>query len=76
MVWLFDLLRLKINNYIIIDNFLPDDICTELREKSLNAKEYNSKYWDYKALDFDNHPANSSMKDISDKYVTPKVSLA
>ena len=50
MLGLFDLLRLKVNNYIIIDNFFPDDICTELREKSLNAKEYNDKYWDYQAL--------------------------
>ena len=53
MEWLFDVLRLKINNYIIIDNFFPDDICTELRGKSLNAKEYDDKYWDYQSLDFD-----------------------
>jgi len=76
MLGLFDLLRLKINNYIIIDNFFPDDICTELREKSLNAKEYNDKYWDYQSLDFDDIPTNPSLKYISDKYITPKVSLA
>ena len=68
MLGLFDLLRLKINNYIIIDNFFPDDICTELREKSLNAKEYNDKYWDYQSLDFDDIPTNPSLKYISDKY--------
>ena len=76
MLGLFDLLRLKINNYIIIDNFFPDDICTELREKSLNAKEYNDKYWDYQSLDFDDIPTNPSLKYISDNYITPKVSLA
>ena len=76
MLRLFDLLRLKINNYIIIDNFFPDDICTELREKSLNAKEYNDKYWDYQSLDFDDIPTNPSLKYISDNYITPKVSLA
>ena len=42
-----DLLRLKINYYIIIDDFFPDEICKELREKSLNSKKYNNKYWDY-----------------------------
>ena len=76
MLGLFDLLRLKINNYIIIDNFFPDDICTKLREKSLNAKEYNDKYWDYQSLDFDDIPTNPSLKYISDNYITPKVSLA
>ena len=76
MLGLFDLLRLKISGYIIIDNFFPDDICTELREKSLNAKEYNDKYWDYQSLDFDDIPTNPSLKYISDKYIIPKVSLA
>tara|TARA_Y100000361_G_C11021012_1_gene269528 strand:+ start:69 stop:662 length:594 start_codon:yes stop_codon:yes gene_type:complete len=76
MLGLLDLLRLKISGYIIIDNFFPDDICTELREKSLNAKEYNDKYWDYQSLDFDDIPTNPSLKYISDKYIIPKVSLA
>ena len=76
MLGLLDLLRLKINNYIIIDNFFPDDICTELRGKSLNAKEYDDKYWDYQSLDFDYNPTNPSLKYISDNYITPKVSLA
>ena len=72
-----DLLRLKINNYIIIDDFFPDEICTELREKSLNAKKYSQEYWDYKSLDFDTTTDSSgSLKYISDKYVVPKISLA
>ena len=71
-----DLLRLKIKGYIIIDDFLPDDICTELREKSLHAKEYNSKYLDYKALDFDGYYIIKSLRHISDQYVVPKISLA
>ena len=70
-----DSIRLKINNYIIIDDFFPDEICTELREKSLNAKEYTQKYWDYKALDFDNDNSES-LQDISNKYVVPKIPLA
>ena len=64
-----------IRDSIIIDDFLPDDICTELREKSLHAKEYNSKYLDYKALDFDGYYITESLKDISNKYVVPKISL-
>lgn len=71
-----DLLRLKIKGYIIIDDFLPDDICTELREKSLHAKEYNSKYLDYKALDFDGYYIIKSLRHISNQYVVPKISLA
>ena len=71
-----DLLRLKINNYIIIDDFFPDEICTELREKTLNSKKYNDKYWDYKSLDFDNDDETESLTHISDKYVVPKISLA
>ena len=77
MVWLYDRLRLKLNNYLIIDNFFPDEICKELREKTLNSKKYNKEYWDYKALDFDNVDVElESLKDISDKYVVPKISLA
>tara|TARA_B100000287_G_scaffold147726_1_gene139454 strand:- start:83 stop:676 length:594 start_codon:yes stop_codon:yes gene_type:complete len=76
MIWFYDNLRLKLNNYIIIDNFFPDDICTQLRERCLNAKRYNDEYWDYKAVDFDYDPDNDSLKDISDKYVSPKFSLA
>ena len=72
-----DLLRLKIKGYIIIDDFLPDDICTELREKSLNTEKYNDRYWDYKSIDFDHADyITESLKDISDKYVVPKISLA
>ena len=71
-----DSIRLKISNYIIIDNFFPDKICKELREKSLNSKKYNNEYWDYKSLDFDDNKSFFSLKDISDKYVVPKISLA
>ena len=71
-----DLLRLKINNYIIIDDFFPDEICTELREKTLNSEVYRDDYWDYKALDFDYDHRTESLTHISDKYVVPKISLA
>ena len=71
-----DLLRLKINYYIIIDDLFPDEICKELMEKSINSKKYNDKYWDYKSLDFDNATGDESLKYISDKYVVPKISLA
>ena len=74
---IIDYLRLKINGYIIIDDFFPDEVCKELREKTLNSKKYNKEYWDYKALDFDNADVElESLKDISDKYVVPKISLA
>ena len=70
-----DSIRLKINNYIIIDDFFPDEICTELREKTLNSKIYHDEYYDYKALDFD-CPNRESLTHISEKYIVPKISLA
>ena len=70
-----DLLRLKINYYIIIDDFFPDEICTELREKTLNSKIYHDEYYDYKSLDFD-CPNRESLAHISEKYIVPKISLA
>ena len=76
MAWLFDLLRLEINNYIIIDNFFPDNICTELREKSLYSEYYSREYLDYKSVDFDDKSTSTSLKDISDTYITPQLSLA
>ena len=71
-----DLLRLKINYYIIIDDLFPDEICKELMEKSINSKKYNDKYCDYKSLDFVNDTGDECLKYISDKYVVPKISLA
>ncbi len=75
MAWLYDFLRLKINNYIIIDDFFPEEICKELREKILNSKKYG-KYWDYKSVDFNNAPDDESLEYISDKYIVPRISLA
>ena len=72
---IIDLLRLKINNYIIIDDFFPDEICKELREYMLNTSVFKEEYWDYKSIDFDNDPSDDSLKDISEKYVVPKISL-
>ena len=59
-----------------MDDFFPDEICEKLRHKILNSDNYNASYWDYKSLDFD-HPdiETESLKDISDKYVVPKISL-
>ena len=63
-------------NYIIIDDFFPDEICTELREKTLNSKIYHDEYCDYKALDFDcPNRSIESLTHISEKYIVPKVSL-
>ena len=70
-----DSIRLKISNYIIIDNFFPDKICKELREKALYYKKYHREYWDYKSIDFDNGDSES-LQDISNKYVVPKIPLA
>ena len=75
MGWLFDRLKVKIDGYIIIDNFFSDVICTYLREKCLYSKQYTKVYWDYKALDFDNGYSTESLKEISEQYVVPKISL-
>ena len=73
---IIDLLRLKIKGHIVIDDFFPDEICTQLRERIHNTKYYNFKYWDYNALEFDNNSADSSLEYISDKYIVPKIPLA
>ena len=71
-----DLLRLKINNYIVIDDFFPDGMCTYLRDKTLNSEYYDNTFMGgYKALDFDNGDSES-LQDISNKYVVPKIPLA
>ena len=71
-----DLLRLKINNYIVIDDFFPDGMCTYLRDKTLNSEYYDNTFMGgYKALDFDNDNSES-LQDISNKYVVPKIPLA
>ena len=70
-----DWLRLKIKGYIIIDDFFPEEICEQLRYKSLNCKKYKNAYWDYKAIDFDDAPSDDSLKDIADDYVSTRFSL-
>ena len=73
-----DLLRLKINNYIVIDDFFPDGMCTYLRDKTLNSEYYDNTFMGgYQALNFDYEDYKTdSLKDISDKYIIPKISLA
>ena len=74
-MWLSDIIRLRIKSYIIIDNFFPDEICKQLRENILNTKVFKKEYFDYKSIDFDNDPPDPSLKDISENYVVPKISL-
>ena len=74
-MWLSDVIRLRINNYIIIDDFFPDGVCDFLREYMLNTAVFKEQYFDYKSIDFDNDPPDPSLKDISEKYVVPKISL-
>ena len=74
-MWLSDVIRLRINNYIIIDDFFPDGVCDFLREYMLNTAVFKEQYFDYKSIDFDNDPSDDSLKDISEKYVVPKISL-
>ena len=75
-----DLLRLKINNYIVIDDFFPDGVCTYLRDKTLNSENYHNIIdGGYQALNFDAASKDykrDSLKDISDNYIIPKISLA
>tara|TARA_R100001594_G_C4027175_1_gene260485 strand:- start:185 stop:775 length:591 start_codon:yes stop_codon:yes gene_type:complete len=76
MVWLFDRLKLKINNYIIIDNFFPEKICKQLRSYALNDPIVNGDDWKThisKTFDFDY--SHSSLKFIADNYVASKVSF-
>ena len=65
-MWLSDVIRLRINNYIIIDDFFPDGVCDFLREYMLNTAVFKEQYFDYKSIDFDNDPPDPSLKDISE----------
>ena len=47
-MWLSDVIRLRINNYIIIDDFFPDGVCDFLREYMLNTAVFKEQYFDYK----------------------------
>lgn len=79
---LLDLWRLRIDHYLIIDNFFPDNVCKHLRNLSMELTSrqtlYDMEHRDYKSVDFDsmgtfNSWTGLSLKEIVDKYVNPKI---
>ena len=70
-----DLLRLKIKGYIIIDDFLPDEICDKLRYLALNDKKVDYQWSNYVAKDFDKGDDSYSLKWVADQYISQRVSF-
>ena len=67
--------KLKTNGYIIVDNFFPESICEFLRQKALATTSFNTQYFSYKAIEFDLPWTQHSLKNISDNFVRPKISV-
>ena len=72
-MWLSDVIRLRINNYIIIDDFFPDGLADQLRLLALNFNK-DDVYYDYASVNFED--GRKSLGNICEQYVVPKVSLA
>lgn len=54
--WFFYNILFKLKGYIVVDNFLKEDVCEYLREYMLNNNDHNQIYSDYKAIDIVNIP--------------------
>lgn len=72
----FDILRLKVKNYIVVDNFFPEEICSHLQNLTLTYDRDDIETWsNYQAINFDNDYFNLSLRMIADDFVFPKVSF-
>lgn len=54
--WFFYNLLFKLRGYVVIDNFLREDVCEYLRKYMLDNDDYSQIYSDYKAIDIVNIP--------------------
>ena len=72
---MLDLLRLKIKGYIIIDDFLPNEICDKLRYFALNDKKVDYQWSNYVAKNFDDGDDPYSLKWVADQYISQRVSF-
>lgn len=70
-----DLLRLRFNNYLVIDNFFPEHICLYLRDLVYQDHPITTRRPHYDATDYDYGDGSSSLKSIANQYVSPKVSF-
>ena len=70
-----DLLKLKTNGYLLIDNFWPDNLCFQLRETAW-SDEIGGVHENSSSIirDFD-RPHCFTIRDITDNHVVPKVSF-
>ena len=71
----FDMIRLSVKNYLIIDDFFPKHICNQLYLDALNDPTIHAKFNRYNSREFDSGRRNYSLKSISDNYVAPKISF-
>jgi hypothetical protein len=54
--WFFYKLLFNLKGYIVVDNFLKEDVCEHLRSYMLETENYSQVYDDYSAVDIVNIP--------------------
>lgn len=61
-----DRIKFQTKGILVIDNFLPEDICKNLRDYAMNPPEgYDDIYQNYYGIDFDRFHTSKSLKNIS-----------
>jgi len=72
---LLDRLNLKLNNYLVIDDFFPEKLSTQLQQLTLKYDGRLHQWPDYQAINFDREEGDLSLKMIAEEFVCPKVSF-
>jgi hypothetical protein len=75
---IIDIIKLRINGYLVIDDFFPAEICDHLRNLTLTYQGGSSsiKNWsNYQAINFDLDKTDISLRAVSNQFVLPKVSF-
>ena len=72
MGWLYETLQLKFNQYFVIDDIFPEEVCQNLRDIAVDksAAVRTNQYFGYYGQDY-----IERMKDVSD-LIESKISLA
>ena len=72
MEWLYETLQLKFNQYFVIDDIFPEEVCQNLRDIAVDksAAVRTNQYFGYYGQDY-----IERMKDVSD-LIESKISLA
>ena len=72
MGWLYETLKLKIDQYFIVDDIFPEEVCKNLKDLAVDktASLFTTDYYGYYGQDY-----RERMEDISD-LIKSKVSIA